>query len=141
MNAIPPNRMGKTFQTELALKKLGAEAVVMSAGASADVCTQALTPNHGSMFIRGFKFEGLSQQSTKANLHCLYELEPKWAGTPGNLICELEHEWAGTPGKLIRERYKKAGELSANRGKLSVLLINDIDAGLGEFLYQQKESG
>eukprot|EP00200_Dunaliella_tertiolecta_P000768 CAMPEP_0202366694 /NCGR_PEP_ID=MMETSP1126-20121109/17204_1 /ASSEMBLY_ACC=CAM_ASM_000457 /TAXON_ID=3047 /ORGANISM="Dunaliella tertiolecta, Strain CCMP1320" /LENGTH=430 /DNA_ID=CAMNT_0048961797 /DNA_START=197 /DNA_END=1489 /DNA_ORIENTATION=- len=70
--------MGKTFQTELALKKLGAEAVVMSAG-------------------------------------------------------ELEHEWAGTPGKLIRERYKKAGELSANRGKLSVLLINDIDAGLGHF--------
>jgi len=31
--ATPDNqRMGKTFQTELALKKLGAEAVVMSAG-------------------------------------------------------------------------------------------------------------
>jgi len=25
----------------------------------------------------------------------------------------------------------QAGELSKNRGKLSVLLINDIDAGLG----------
>ncbi|KAL6759142.1 hypothetical protein V8C86DRAFT_2582687 [Haematococcus lacustris] len=70
--------MGKSFQTELALKKLGVEAVVMSAG-------------------------------------------------------ELEHEWAGTPGRLIRERYKKAGELSKVRGKFSVLMINDIDAGLGHF--------
>ncbi|GFH18353.1 ATPase_AAA_core domain-containing protein [Haematococcus lacustris] len=46
---------------------------------------------------------------------------------------ELEHEWAGTPGRLIRERYKKAGELSKVRGKFSVLMINDIDAGLGHF--------
>ncbi|KAG2437907.1 hypothetical protein HXX76_005523 [Chlamydomonas incerta] len=74
--------MGKTFQTELALKKLGAETVVMSAG-------------------------------------------------------ELEHEWAGTPGKLIRERYRKASEMSKVRGKMTALLIHDIDAGLGHFDHVQ----
>lgn len=46
---------------------------------------------------------------------------------------ELEHEWAGTPGKLIRERYRRAAEVSRVRGKLSCLLINDIDAGIGHF--------
>ncbi|KAG2449855.1 hypothetical protein HYH02_005378 [Chlamydomonas schloesseri] len=74
--------MGKTFQTELALKKLGAETVVMSSG-------------------------------------------------------ELEHEWAGTPGKLIRERYRKASEMSKVRGKMTALLIHDIDAGLGHFDHVQ----
>jgi hypothetical protein len=46
---------------------------------------------------------------------------------------ELEHEWAGTPGRLIRERYRRAAEVSRVHGKLSCLLINDIDAGLGHF--------
>lgn len=46
---------------------------------------------------------------------------------------ELEHEWAGTPGRLIRERYRRAAELSKVRGKLSCLMINDIDAGIGRF--------
>lgn len=69
---------GKSFQTELVFKKLGMEAVVMSAG-------------------------------------------------------ELESEWAGQPGRLIRERYRKAAELSKVRGKLSCLLINDLDAGVGRF--------
>lgn len=46
---------------------------------------------------------------------------------------ELEHEWAGTPGRLIRERYRRASEVSRVRGKLSCLLINDIDAGVGHF--------
>jgi SpoVK/Ycf46/Vps4 family AAA+-type ATPase len=77
-----PKGMGKTFQTELAFKKLGIEAVVMSAG-------------------------------------------------------ELEHEWAGTPGKLIRERYRKAGDLSKVRGKMTCLMVNDIDAGLGHFGHTQ----
>ncbi|KXZ48423.1 hypothetical protein GPECTOR_28g831 [Gonium pectorale] len=74
--------MGKTFQTELALKHLGVETVVMSSG-------------------------------------------------------ELEHEWAGTPGKLIRERYRKASEMSKVRGKMTALLIHDIDAGLGHFQHVQ----
>lgn len=69
---------GKSFQTELIFKKLGVEAVIMSAG-------------------------------------------------------ELESEWAGQPGKLIRERYRKASELSKVRGKLSCLMINDLDAGVGHF--------
>ena len=69
---------GKSFQTELAFRKLGLEAVVMSAG-------------------------------------------------------ELESERAGEPGRLIRERYRKAAELSRVRGKLSCLLINDLDAGVGRF--------
>jgi hypothetical protein len=69
---------GKSFQTELAFKKLGVEAVVMSAG-------------------------------------------------------ELESDRAGEPGYMIRERYRKAAEMSKVRGKLSCLLINDIDAGVGHF--------
>lgn len=69
---------GKSFQTELVFKKLGVEAVVMSAG-------------------------------------------------------ELESERAGEPGRLIRDRYRKAAELSRVRGKLSCLLINDLDAGIGHF--------
>eukprot|EP00879_Flechtneria_rotunda_P006147 GHRR01006464.1.p1 GENE.GHRR01006464.1~~GHRR01006464.1.p1 ORF type:complete len:282 (+),score=70.27 GHRR01006464.1:431-1276(+) len=73
-----PKGCGKTFQTELAFKKLGVEPVVMSAG-------------------------------------------------------ELESEHAGQPGRLIRERYRKAAELSKTRGKLSCLVINDLDAGVGRF--------
>jgi hypothetical protein len=36
-----------------------------------------------------------------------------------------------------RERYRKAAELSRVRGKLSCLLINDLDAGLGHFANTQ----
>lgn len=36
-----------------------------------------------------------------------------------------------------RERYRKASELSRVRGKLSCLLINDLDAGLGHFEHTQ----
>lgn len=50
---------------------------------------------------------------------------------------ELEHEWAGTPGKLIRERYRKASDMSKVRGKMTCLMINDIDAGLGHFANTQ----
>ena len=67
---------GKSFLTELVLKRLGAEAIVMSAG-------------------------------------------------------ELEDEIAGRPAKLIRERYRKAADMSKVRGKLTALVINDIDAGVG----------
>ena len=74
---------GKSFQTELALRKLGAEAVVMSAG-------------------------------------------------------ELEDEWAGVPGKRIRERYRAAADLGRVRGKLTALVINDIDAGAGVFKDTQR---
>lgn len=46
---------------------------------------------------------------------------------------ELESERAGYPGYMIRERYLKAAEMSKVRGKLSCLLINDVDAGLGHY--------
>lgn len=77
-----PKGCGKTFQLELAFKKLGVEAVVMSAG-------------------------------------------------------ELESEIAGKPGRLIRERYRKAADMGKVRGRLTALVINDIDAGLGHFANTQ----
>ncbi|OVA00910.1 ATPase [Macleaya cordata] len=46
---------------------------------------------------------------------------------------ELESERAGEPGKLIRERYRTASQVVQNKGKMSCLMINDIDAGLGRF--------
>ncbi|XP_042491917.1 ribulose bisphosphate carboxylase/oxygenase activase, chloroplastic [Macadamia integrifolia] len=46
---------------------------------------------------------------------------------------ELESERAGEPGKLIRERYRTASQVVNNQRKVSCLMINDIDAGLGRF--------
>ncbi|KAF5727850.1 ribulose bisphosphate carboxylase/oxygenase activase chloroplastic [Tripterygium wilfordii] len=46
---------------------------------------------------------------------------------------ELESERAGQPGKLIRERYRTASQVVQNQGKMSCLMINDIDAGIGRF--------
>ncbi|XWS19974.1 hypothetical protein CRYUN_Cryun31cG0061900 [Craigia yunnanensis] len=46
---------------------------------------------------------------------------------------ELESERAEEPGKLIRERYRTASQVVQNQGKMSCLMINDIDAGLGRF--------
>ena len=74
---------GKSFTVELILKRLGVEAVVMSAG-------------------------------------------------------ELEDEVAGRPARLIRERYRKAADMSKCRGKLTCLVINDIDAGVGNYAETQK---
>ncbi|PRW44880.1 ribulose bisphosphate carboxylase oxygenase chloroplastic isoform C [Chlorella sorokiniana] len=54
---------------------------------------------------------------------------------------ELEHEWAGTPGKMIRERYRRAAEVSKVHGKLSCLMINDLDAGIGHFENTQRDAG
>ncbi|XAR50431.1 hypothetical protein NMG60_11004758 [Bertholletia excelsa] len=46
---------------------------------------------------------------------------------------ELESERAGEPGKLIRERYRTASQVVQNQGKMSCLMINDLDAGIGRF--------
>uniref|UniRef100_A0A7N0TYM1 Ribulose bisphosphate carboxylase/oxygenase activase, chloroplastic n=1 Tax=Kalanchoe fedtschenkoi TaxID=63787 RepID=A0A7N0TYM1_KALFE len=46
---------------------------------------------------------------------------------------ELESERAGEPGRLIRERYRTASQVVQNQGKMSCLMINDIDAGVGRF--------
>jgi ribulose bisphosphate carboxylase small subunit len=44
---------------------------------------------------------------------------------------ELESPDAGDPVRLIRMRYREAAELIRVRGKMCVLLINDLDAGAG----------
>lgn len=44
---------------------------------------------------------------------------------------ELESPDAGDPARLIRLRYREAGELVKIRGKMAVLVIQDIDAGIG----------
>ncbi|GHP02958.1 hypothetical protein PPROV_000171300 [Pycnococcus provasolii] len=44
---------------------------------------------------------------------------------------ELEDEEAGRPGQLIRERYRAAANLMKRAGKMSCLIINDVDAGVG----------
>jgi ribulose bisphosphate carboxylase small subunit len=44
---------------------------------------------------------------------------------------ELESPDAGDPARLVRVRYREAAELVRVRGKMAVLMINDIDAGAG----------
>ncbi|HEY9616677.1 MAG TPA: ribulose bisphosphate carboxylase small subunit [Microcoleaceae cyanobacterium] len=44
---------------------------------------------------------------------------------------ELESPDAGDPARLVRLRYREAAELVKVRGKMAVLMINDIDAGAG----------
>ena len=46
---------------------------------------------------------------------------------------ELESPDAGDPARLIRLRYREAAELVRVRGCMSVLMINDLDAGAGRF--------
>jgi ribulose bisphosphate carboxylase small subunit len=46
---------------------------------------------------------------------------------------ELESPDAGDPARLIRLRYREAAELIRVRGKMVVLMINDLDAGAGRF--------
>jgi len=44
---------------------------------------------------------------------------------------ELESPDAGDPARLIRLRYREAGEWSRVHGRMAVLMINDVDAGIG----------
>ncbi|HEY9643829.1 MAG TPA: AAA family ATPase [Coleofasciculaceae cyanobacterium] len=44
---------------------------------------------------------------------------------------ELESPDAGDPARLVRLRYREAAELVKVRGRMAVLMINDIDAGAG----------
>ena len=46
---------------------------------------------------------------------------------------ELESPDAGDPARLIRLRYREAAELVRVRGVMTVLMINDLDAGAGRF--------
>lgn len=44
---------------------------------------------------------------------------------------ELESPDAGDPARLLRLRYREANEFTKVRGKMAVIMINDIDAGAG----------
>lgn len=46
---------------------------------------------------------------------------------------ELESPDAGDPARLLRVRYREAAELVRVRGRMCVLVINDVDAGIGRF--------
>ncbi len=46
---------------------------------------------------------------------------------------ELESPDAGDPARLIRLRYRETAELIRVRGRMCVLMINDLDAGAGRF--------
>ncbi|MEO0647600.1 MAG: AAA family ATPase [Cyanobacteria bacterium J06650_10] len=46
---------------------------------------------------------------------------------------ELESPNAGDPARLVRMRYREAAELVRVRGRMAVLMINDLDAGAGRF--------
>ena len=43
---------------------------------------------------------------------------------------ELESGEAGEPAKLLRQRYREASDI-IKKGRMSVLFINDLDAGAG----------
>lgn len=74
--------------------------------------------------IHGRKGEGKSFQCELVFQHMGVEVVHMSAG-------ELESPDAGDPARLIRLRYREAAELSRVRGKMAVLMINDIDAGMG----------
>jgi len=46
---------------------------------------------------------------------------------------ELESPDAGDPARLVRLRYRETAELIRVRGKMCVIMINDLDAGAGRF--------
>ena len=76
--------------------------------------------------IHGRKGEGKSFQC---------ELVFEKMGVDVTLISggELESPDAGDPARLIRLRYRETAELIKVRGKMCVLMINDLDAGAGRF--------
>lgn len=46
---------------------------------------------------------------------------------------ELESPDAGDPARMLRLRYREASERVRVRGRMCVLMINDLDAGVGRF--------
>lgn len=76
--------------------------------------------------IHGRKGEGKSFMCELVFQHMGVEAVHMSAG-------ELESPDAGDPARLIRLRYREAAELIRVRGKMAVLMINDLDAGAGRF--------
>ena len=76
--------------------------------------------------IHGRKGEGKSFQ-------CELVFERMGIGVTHVSGGELESPDAGNPARLIRLRYRETAELIRVRGKMCVLMINDLDAGAGRF--------
>ncbi len=76
--------------------------------------------------IHGRKGEGKSFQ-------CELAFEKMGVGVTLISGGELESPDAGDPARLIRLRYRETAELVKVRGKMCVLMINDLDAGAGRF--------
>ena len=76
--------------------------------------------------IHGRKGEGKSFQ-------CELVFERMGIGVTHVSGGELESPDAGDPARLIRLRYRETAELIRVRGKMCVLMINDLDAGAGRF--------
>jgi ribulose bisphosphate carboxylase small subunit len=74
--------------------------------------------------IHGRKGEGKSFQCELVFQHMGINAVHMSAG-------ELEGPDAGDPARLVRLRYREAAEQSKVRGRMAVLMINDIDAGMG----------
>lgn len=74
--------------------------------------------------IHGRKGEGKSFQCELVFQHMGVEVVHMSAG-------EMESPDAGDPARLIRLRYREAAELIRTRGRMTVLMINDLDAGAG----------
>lgn len=74
--------------------------------------------------VHGRKGEGKSFQCELVFEHLGIEPVRMSAG-------ELESPDAGDPVRLLKTRYREAAELIKVRGKMCVLLINDLDAGAG----------
>lgn len=74
--------------------------------------------------VHGRKGEGKSFQCELAFERMGIEVIHMSAG-------ELESPDAGDPARLIRMRYREAGDLVKVRGRMAVLMINDLDAGAG----------
>lgn len=74
--------------------------------------------------IHGRKGEGKSFQ-------CELVFERMGLGVVQMSAGELESPDAGDPARLIRLRYREAAESVKVNGRMAVLMINDIDAGMG----------
>ncbi|NJO78714.1 MAG: AAA family ATPase [Cyanobacteria bacterium RM1_2_2] len=74
--------------------------------------------------VHGRKGEGKSFQ-------CDLVFERMGVGVVHMSAGELESPDAGDPARLIRLRYREAADWVKVNGKMAVLMINDIDAGMG----------
>ncbi|CAI6006705.1 unnamed protein product, partial [Closterium sp. NIES-64] len=132
---------GKTFQVELIFKALGLEPIILPGGemeseGAGEPGRLILSVSFAFLsvpFLAGI-WGGKGQGKTFQ-----VELIFKALGLEPIILSagEMESEWAGEPGRLIRSRYRDAHLVINNKGKMSALMINDLDAGIGRFAHTQ----